>query len=191
VRRMMHSLPCADTKAQPANEWASRSAGRRHWVLLVLVWWALLPIRRVRLAGFGLRYWLRRNHPVRRGPSETICDAALKAKPWQCASGEEASRMQPNVELTGALRHAALAAGCNMYLCASRPGWHAVARPVERHVRRHLPALHTNANSGESRLRLQVGSLADMKPLLFRKRSQERGNCREGSVSTCPVDVLL
>jgi hypothetical protein len=97
MRRMMHSLPSADTKTQPANGWASRSASQRHWVLPVLVWRALLLDRRVRLAGLGFRYWLRRDRPVRRGPSETTRDASLKAKPWQCASGQEASRMQPNV----------------------------------------------------------------------------------------------
>jgi hypothetical protein len=45
--------------------------------------------------------------------------------------------VQPNEELTGALRQGSLADRRMMNLGAGRPGYPAVARPVERPVRRH------------------------------------------------------
>jgi len=48
-----------------------------------------------------------------------------------------AGPMTPNVELTGTRRHDALAAWRMMNNGAGRPGWYAVAGPVERQVRRH------------------------------------------------------
>jgi hypothetical protein len=41
-------------------------------------------------------------------------------------------------ELSGGQRRGALAARCNMYLSTSRPGCHAVGRPLERRVRPRL-----------------------------------------------------
>ena len=43
-------------------------------------------------------------------------------------------------ELSGGQRHGALAARCNMYLSTSRPGCHAVGRPLERRVRQRRVA---------------------------------------------------
>jgi hypothetical protein len=46
------------------------------------------------------------------------------------------------LELSRAQRHGTLAVRGNMYQGAARPGWHAVARRLERRVRRRVLGLH-------------------------------------------------
>ena len=69
-------------------------------------------------------------------PKRDQCDRARASNAVvEAASAVFREFMTPNVELTGTQRQDALAARRMMNYGAGRPGWHAVACPVERHVR--------------------------------------------------------